>query len=123
MAQSEINGDGVTVQMLLRMLQEQSEQNRQIMEQMRHDAEAAREDARAREAELLARFGRQESRNPRFEGHTTEQRPVVNYKDAPKLCASATLSDFSRWQQRWGDFYECQHLGRQGNATQLASLR
>ena len=54
MAQSETNGDGVTVQMLLRLLQEQSEQNRQIMEQMRHDAEAARKDARTREAELLA---------------------------------------------------------------------
>ena len=43
--------------------------------------------------------------------------------DCPVLLSSATLADFTSWEEAWHDYAACQHLSSQNRASRVSAVR
>ena len=93
-----------TISAMLAMMKDQMDQNRELLLALQQSGSG--------------------TRTTGAPGDTTRtsDKPI-NSKDAPRLLAGSTLSDFTRWLERWEDYVVCQHLACQSREAQVAALR
>ena len=54
---------------------------------------------------------------------STSPAPKTVSVERPMLMSSATLADFTAWEEMWRDYSQCQHLSSQDKCTRMAAVR